>query len=101
MSGKKRLILFYPSSLFLLVCAVLFASGCTTTGPLEYLRNGCKVGPNYAKPPAPVADEWIEAKDPHIQERHLEDWWEAFEDPALNSLITTAYGQNLTLRSVG
>jgi NodT family efflux transporter outer membrane factor (OMF) lipoprotein len=101
MRDEKRLILFYPSSLFLLVCAVLCASGCTTTGPLEYLRNGFKVGPNYAKPPAPVADEWIEAKDPHIQERHLQDWWEAFEDPALNSLITTAYSQNLTLRSVG
>ena len=38
------------------VLAVLLAgSGCVGTGPLEYIHNGFKVGPNYKKPPAPVA----------------------------------------------
>ena len=41
--------------------AVLLSSGCVTTGPLDYVRNGFKVGPNYCKPPAPVAKDWIDA----------------------------------------
>jgi NodT family efflux transporter outer membrane factor (OMF) lipoprotein len=81
--------------------ATLLPSGCITTGPLEWVENGFKVGPNYHRPPAPVAPEWIEAKDPHVQGRHLQDWWQVFQDPALNSLITTAYRQNVTLRVVG
>src|SRR6266851_1416342 len=58
--------------------AVLLVSGCVTTGPLDWVRNGFKVGPNYARPPAPVADEWIEAKNPNVQNRHLQDWWRVF-----------------------
>jgi NodT family efflux transporter outer membrane factor (OMF) lipoprotein len=81
--------------------ATLLAGGCAATGPLEYVRNGFKVGPNYSRPPAPVASEWIDAKDPKVQDRHLQDWWSVFQDPTLNSLIATAYRQNLTLRAVG
>jgi NodT family efflux transporter outer membrane factor (OMF) lipoprotein len=70
---------------------------------VEWARNGFKVGPNYCRPPAPIADDWIEAKDPKVQSRHLEygDWWNVFEDPKLNSLIDTAYEQNLNLRILG
>jgi NodT family efflux transporter outer membrane factor (OMF) lipoprotein len=84
-------------------CAVaaMLASGCVATGPLEWIHNGFKVGPSYCKPPAPVADDWIEARDPNVENRHLQDWWEVFDDPALNSLIDTAYAQNLTLRVAG
>jgi NodT family efflux transporter outer membrane factor (OMF) lipoprotein len=82
-------------------CTVVLHSGCITTGPLDYVQNGFKVGPNYCKPPAPVADEWIEAADPKVENRHLEDWWGAFNDPTLNSLIDTAYAQNLSLRVAG
>jgi NodT family efflux transporter outer membrane factor (OMF) lipoprotein len=81
--------------------AVLLNSGCVTTSPLEWLHNGFKVGPNYARPPAPVAEGWIEAKDANVQNRHLQDWWQVFQDDTLNSLIDTAYDQNLTLRVVG
>jgi NodT family efflux transporter outer membrane factor (OMF) lipoprotein len=90
-----------------LLCALgcvscgLLSSGCITTGPLDWVQNGFKVGPNYCRPPAPVADEWIEAKDPKVQRRHVEDWWNAFQDPTLNSLIDTAYNQNLNLRVLG
>jgi NodT family efflux transporter outer membrane factor (OMF) lipoprotein len=59
------------------------------------------VGPNYCRPPAPVAPEWIEANDGRVQARRLEDWWDVFQDPALNSLVATAYRQNLNLRAVG
>lgn len=81
--------------------AVLLSSGCVATTPMDWVRNGFKVGPNYEQPPAPVADEWIEAKNASVQNRHLQDWWRVFQDDKLNSLIDTAYDQNLTLRAVG
>jgi NodT family efflux transporter outer membrane factor (OMF) lipoprotein len=81
--------------------AALFNGGCLTTSPLEYFRNGFKVGPEYSRPPAPVAPEWIQSKEAAVQNRHLQDWWGVFEDPTLNSLIDTAYGQNLNLRAIG
>src|SRR5262249_22855620 len=84
-----------------LVAAGLLSSGCVTTGPLDWFHNGFKVGPNYCRPPAPVAEEWIQATDPNVQNRHLEDWWNVFEDATLNSLIGTAYEQNLNLRILG
>ncbi len=84
-----------------LVVVVLFNSGCITTGAGQWFHNGFKVGPNYAKPPAPVAAEWIQANDPAVQNRHLEDWWQVFGDPTLNALIVTAYEQNPTLRIAG
>jgi NodT family efflux transporter outer membrane factor (OMF) lipoprotein len=84
-----------------LASAVVLAAGCITTGPLDYVHNGFKVGPNYCKPPAPVPDDWIEATDPKVENRHLQDWWAVFNDPTLNSLIDTAYAQNLTLRIAG
>jgi NodT family efflux transporter outer membrane factor (OMF) lipoprotein len=72
-----------------------------TTGIADYVSNGLKVGPNYCRPPVPYADEWIEANDPRVQNRYLEDWWTVFDDARLNDLIHTAYDQNLTLRVVG
>ena len=83
--------------------AVLLSSGCVTTAPLDYIRNGFKVGPSYCRPPAPVAEQWIETGSPHLQSRHLQyaDWWSVFKDPTLNSLIATAYEQNLNLRIAG
>jgi len=82
---------------------VFLNSGCVTTGPLDFVRNGFKVGPNYGRPPAPVAEQWIETGDSRIQSRHLQyaDWWSVFKDPTLNSLINTAYEQNLNLRIAG
>jgi NodT family efflux transporter outer membrane factor (OMF) lipoprotein len=76
-------------------------SGCVATGPLEYIHNGFKVGPNYAEPSAPLADAWIDANDANIQNRRLHDWWTVFNDSTLNQLIDSAFDQNLTLRAVG
>ena len=86
-----------------LVVAVSLNSGCITTGPRQWIRNGFKVGPNYSRPPAPVAAEWIQAKDPRVQvpSPRTGDWWDVFQDPILNSLIGRAYQQNPSLRSVG
>lgn len=85
----------------ILVMMQLALCGCTT--PLEYIRNGFKVGPNYQKPPAPVAPDWIEVNDPRLHRGpdELSEWWKVFHDPVLDNLICTAYHQNLTLREAG
>jgi NodT family efflux transporter outer membrane factor (OMF) lipoprotein len=81
--------------------AVLLVGGCITTGPLDYFRNGFKVGPHYLPPSAPVAQDWIEARDPKVQDRRLQDWWRVFGDATLDSLIATALDQNVSLRIAG
>jgi NodT family efflux transporter outer membrane factor (OMF) lipoprotein len=75
--------------------------GCTTLG--EYVHNCFKVGPNYKRPPAPVAEHWIDADDVRVRSEEADDshWWTAFNDPTLNDLVQTAYQQNLTLREAG
>src|SRR5713226_995424 len=86
------------------VCAIglaLVAGGCT---PLtEYVRNGFKVGPNYERPPAPLATEWIDAKNPQVKSipADYSRWWTAFGDPVLNDLVRIAYEQNVNLRVAG
>lgn len=83
------------------VFAFPFASGCT---PLrEYVQNGFKVGPQYAKPPAPVAEQWIEGEDSRVSTRTDEHrkWWSAFNDTNLDTLICMASQQNLSLREAG
>lgn len=87
--------------LLALALAVLGAAGCTGVG--DYFRNGFKVGPNYCKPAAPVADDWIDSRNPHIALGPMEtaDWWRVFNDPTLDRLIQIAYQQNITLREAG
>jgi NodT family efflux transporter outer membrane factor (OMF) lipoprotein len=88
-------------ALFGMIGTIPINTGCVATGPSEWIRNGFKVGPEYCKPPAPVADEWIQARDADVQQRHVRDWWTVFQDPTLNLLIDTAFEQNLTLRVLG
>jgi NodT family efflux transporter outer membrane factor (OMF) lipoprotein len=80
---------------------LLTIAGCTSFR--DYVHNGFKVGPNYGKPPAPVAQQWIDAADVRIHSEAVDDsdWWTVFNDPALNYLVQTAYHQNLTLREAG
>src|SRR5437016_4981356 len=89
------------SRLLAITTFVALSSGCTSLG--DYIHNGFKVGPNYQKPPAPVASEWIDSKSKgvNVAAIDLRDWWSAFNDPKLNALIEQAYQQNLTLRSAG
>jgi len=93
-----------PVSLALSVlsgCLLLGATGCTSLS--EYVSNGFKVGPNYQKPQAPVADDWIDSKSKgvNIATKDLNEWWSVFNDPELNSLINNAYRQNLDVRTAG
>ena len=77
--------------------ATVFA-GCT--GPAEYIANGFKVGPNYQRPPAPVAPHWIDENDSRVRSTEGDDshWWTVFNDPKLNDLVQVAYQQNLSVR---
>jgi outer membrane protein TolC len=76
-------------------------SGCTHFK--EYIHNGFKVGPNYHRPPAPAAENWIDAADVRVRNGNedLSRWWAVFNDPVLNALVRDAYLQNLTLRQAG
>ena len=84
-----------------LFTAVVFTCGCTSLQ--EYINNGFKVGPNYQRPPAPVAKDWIDAGDQRVRTESddLSKWWTVFNDPVLDSLICDAYRQNLSLRVAG
>ncbi len=74
-----------------LLAMALLVSGCTT------------VGPDFARPPAPQTDEWIEKEDPKVESvtADYSRWWSVFNDPVLNELIETAYRQNLPLQIAG
>ncbi len=80
---------------------VALQPGCTSLR--EYVGNGFKVGPNYLRPPAPVAGGWIDMDDPRVKSDPPTDcaWWAVFNDPVLNGLIDQAYRQNLDLRAAG
>jgi len=73
-------------------------TGCMTPG--EYIRNGYKVGPNYRRPVAPVAGEWIDIADARLitDTPDLAQWWTVFNDPVLDELVRGAYAQNLSIR---
>lgn len=92
-------------SLASLLCLII-QSGCcfVPSGRVtDWWHNGCKVGPNYARPAAPVASNWIDYANPQVksQGQPLCNWWKVFNDPTLDYLIQTAYQQNLTLRTAG
>jgi NodT family efflux transporter outer membrane factor (OMF) lipoprotein len=71
---------------------------------LILVLSGCAmVGPDYVKPTAPEAKEWLESEDPKIkgEEADFSQWWTVFNDPILNGLIESAYQQNFTLQNAG
>lgn len=76
---------------------------CGCTGLREYIHNGFKVGPNYQRPAAPVAPQWIDAEDARVHSQPVDDshWWKVFGDPVLDCLVQTAYQQNLPLKEAG
>ena len=74
-----------------LIAAMLFLSACTT------------VGPDFMRPEAPAQEEWTEPASEKVKmepDDHSQ-WWLVFNDPALNTLIETAYNQNLSLQIAG
>jgi NodT family efflux transporter outer membrane factor (OMF) lipoprotein len=101
-SGEPAVAKQVPSLLALATFSIASVLVCGCTDLHEYLYNGFKVGPNYRRPPAPVARDWIDA-DVRVrrEDDDLSRWWAVFNDPVLDSLICDAYRQNLTLRQAG
>jgi NodT family efflux transporter outer membrane factor (OMF) lipoprotein len=87
--------------LLLVALVLMLSTGCTSWR--EYFGNGCKVGPNYRRPAAAVADQWLDEGDASINGGQIQNaaWWQAFNDPVLDSLVWSAYQQNLSLRVAG
>jgi len=71
--------------------AAIMATGCTT------------LGPDFSKPQVAHPDGWAESQDQAISSAPLvhNQWWEVFDDPVLDTLIDTAYMQNLPLQIAG
>jgi NodT family efflux transporter outer membrane factor (OMF) lipoprotein len=104
-SGRRRQnrhILPARLSLVAGIMAVLLpvTVGC---GLPQWWHNGFKVGPDYCPPPAMAAEHWIDWGNPNTSSSAPNDaaWWQTLHDPILNSLICSAYHQNLTLRVAG
>jgi NodT family efflux transporter outer membrane factor (OMF) lipoprotein len=75
------------------------------SGPLCFLLfglglAGCAVGPDYEVPEYPMPDAWesAAAKDIEGEAPPIVDWWRAFNDPVLDSLMVRARAANLDLR---
>ena len=87
-----------PALAILVATACLGLGGCTSFS--DYLHNGFKVGPNYRPARAAVAPAWIDANDIRVRQQQddLSRWWAVFNDPRLDSLVSYAYQQNLSLR---
>ncbi len=69
-----------------------------------FALGGCKVGPDFARPPATVTPAWhAAAGDPRVTTQTAVDalWWKAFADPTLDHLIQVALAQNLPLQIAG
>ncbi len=64
---------------------------------------GCMVGPNYVRPPADTpaaykeAQGWKRAEPQDEQPRG--NWWEVFNDPELNALVTQVAVTNQTIKA--
>ena len=64
---------------------------------------GCSVGPNYVRPPVETPSAYKEAQgwkqaEPR-DERPRGNWWEAFNDPQLNALVTQVAITNQTIKA--
>lgn len=79
-------------------------SGTAGTKSLAWLAclalAACKVGPNFERPAAPVAEHWIDepAAAPAAAPADTTSWWTLFNDAKLNELIGAAYHNNLSLQ---
>lgn len=60
---------------------------------------GCAVGPDYTRPEVPLPDHYQSAAQQKSATRpaNFTVWWESFNDPLLNRLVSDALSQNLDL----
>jgi NodT family efflux transporter outer membrane factor (OMF) lipoprotein len=70
---------------------------------IDLLLFGCTtVGPDFLRPKANVAPNWMETGERVRNEpADYRNWWHAFNDQILNRLIDRAYRENLSLKIAG
>jgi NodT family efflux transporter outer membrane factor (OMF) lipoprotein len=75
----------------LLLAPLLLASACTA------------LGPDFVQPEAPRLADWTQEEGDVLSTATPEAaaWWTVFNDPVLDTLVTTAYRQNLSLQIAG
>ncbi|UOA06922.1 efflux transporter outer membrane subunit [Methylobacter sp. S3L5C] len=79
---------------------------CLIMLPLTFLVWGCTVGPDYQRPVVATPKQWTETvknrntglPDNHTSSILRDQWWQSFNDPILNRLITDAIAANLDLK---
>ncbi len=66
---------------------------------LVLVAGGCAVGPDYVEPEFESPDAWqnAAAEDVQADAPVIQQWWAAFEDPMLDTLIVHAKNSNLDL----
>lgn len=60
---------------------------------LGFLISGCKLGPNYVRPPVQAPEGWLEKEKTDSTLANI-PWWELFKDETLQGLIKTALAGN-------
>ena len=72
----------------------------TTAGLL--LTACAPVGPDFVKPEAASKSEWTAPREEFkFEPQDLIEWWQIFDDPVLNNLVTTARQENNNLKIAG
>ena len=69
-----------------------------TVGALLLLAAGCKLGPDYKRPPVTTPDAWREVPAAEATSLANTPWWEVFDDPTLQELIRIALVENKDLK---
>ena len=68
-----------------------------TVTVLAFLLTGCMIGPDYRRPAVDVMPSYrFEEKD--TRDTANTDWWKAFQDPVLDSLIAEALANNKNVK---
>jgi multidrug efflux system outer membrane protein len=63
---------------------------------ITVLLSGCMLGPDYQAPEIDTPEQFLEARASGESIANLK-WWELFDDPAMNDLITLALEENRDL----
>ncbi len=84
-------VILVSRTIILSALVSLLLTSCTT------------LGPDFETPESEVEKEWIDIGDSKVKSDSddLAEWWSVFNDPILDSLIASAYQQNLTLQIAG
>ena len=76
-------------------------SGYSAIAVVLFLLAGCKLGPNYKRPPVNAPPDYRAATQPaapNVPSLGDEKWWTVFQDSELQQLIRTALAENYNVR---